>query len=869
MSPKTLQSIPSALMWVMKHTAIRQWIVAGAISWLFLLPGVLLAQEESEYFEIPVFLNISKIGGVEVPAIIDNNNNVSLSVTDVFNFLKIKNVPSKNFDTITGFFVREDLPYFIDRTNNVIQFGDKTFHLNPGDLIETETGLFLGVKYFGSIFGLDCKFDFRSLSVKMNSKMELPIIREMRLEMMRENIKRLKGEVKADTTIGRSYPLFSLGMFDWAVYSTQFSPGPSATRLNLSLGSIIAGGEANVSLNHTTGTPFLERRQYYLWRFANNDFKVMKQAMLGKINPEATSSIYHPVVGAKITNAPTTYRRSFGTFTISDHTKPGWTVELYVNNVLVDYQQADASGFYSFDVPLVYGSSEIKLRFYGPWGEERSQEKNINIPYSFLPKNHLEYTVTGGMVEDTSHSIYSRGEIGYGVGKSVTIGGGVEYLSSVTASPVMPFAKAAFNLFNNLLLSATYTHNVQIKSLLNYRLYSGLQFELSYIKYKQGQQAINNNYLEERKALVTFPIRMPKFSMFTRFSFSQYVLPESRYSNVEFLLSGNVLGVNTNFTTYAIFSSLPQPYVYSMLALAFRLPANIIITPQVNYEYNENRFISARCEVEKRIFKNSYIVGTYDANFKSKTQNVQVGVRIDFPFAQTSFFARRDNHLTSFIESARGSMMLSSKTGYTSFSNRQVMGRGGLIILPFLDINCNGKRDKGEPKVAGLNLHVTGGMVKEHPSDTTIIISDLEAYTKYFLELDRNSFDNIAWQLQKLTYSIAINPNQLRVIEIPVAVVGEAAGMVYLEKATGPAGQGQITINFYDSGGRLVGSTLSEPDGYFSYLGLPPGTYIAKPDPHQMQKLGMLSTPGSFSFTIHEDEEGDYIDTIEFILKKQ
>jgi hypothetical protein len=226
----------------------------------------------------------------------------------------------------------------------------------------------------------------------------------------------------------------------------------------------------------------------------------------------------------------------------------------------------------------------------------------------------------------------------------------------------MPFAKAAFNLFNNLLLSATYTHDVQFKSLLNYRLYSGLQFELSYIKYKEGQKAINNNYLEERKALITFPVRTPKFSMFTRFSLSQYILPSSKYTNTELLFSGNILGVNTNFTTYAIFSSLPQPYIYSTLSLSFRLPANIIVTPQVNYEYNDARFIAVRCEVEKRIFKTSSAILTYDANFKSKTQNLQVCVRIDFPFAQTSFFARKDNYTTSFIESARGSMMMSSKT---------------------------------------------------------------------------------------------------------------------------------------------------------------------------------------------------------------
>ncbi len=111
--------------------------------------------------------------------------------------------------------------------------------------------------------------------------------------------------------------------------------------------------------------------------------------MAGKIHTGAISSIYNPVVGVQLTNTPTTYRRSFGTYNLSDRTDPGWIVELYVNNVLVDYVKADASGFFTFEVPLVYGNSIVKLKFYGPWGEERTREQNINIPYNFLPAKNL------------------------------------------------------------------------------------------------------------------------------------------------------------------------------------------------------------------------------------------------------------------------------------------------------------------------------------------------------------------------------------------------------------------------------------------------------------------------------------------------
>jgi hypothetical protein len=56
-----------------------------------------------------------------------------------------------------------------------------------------------------------------------------------------------------------------------------------------------------------------------------------------------------------------------------------------MNNSLVDYAKAPTAGFYTFQVPLVYGNSLVKLRFYGPWGEELSREQNIQIPFNFLP----------------------------------------------------------------------------------------------------------------------------------------------------------------------------------------------------------------------------------------------------------------------------------------------------------------------------------------------------------------------------------------------------------------------------------------------------------------------------------------------------
>jgi cell division protein FtsN len=819
------------------------------------------AQDQSEYDEISVFLNIQKVGGIDIPAVI-RDEKVYLPVVDIFSFLKIKNNPSAQLDSVTGFFISQQATYSIDKTKNRITFQGKVYDLKSDDMIKTETNLYLRSPFFGQIFGLDCIFSFRSLSVILSTKLELPVIREMRQEQMRANISKLKGEVKTDTIIGRKYPAFHFGMADWSVQSTQQLQGRTDTRLNLALGTVIAGGEANALLNYSNNTPFSEKQQQYLWRFVNNDRPMLRQVMAGKIYSQVTSSIYNPIVGVQFTNTPTTYRRSFGTYTLSDITEPNWTVELYVNNVLVDYLVADASGFYKFEVPLVYGNSAVKLKFYGPWGEERIKEENISIPFNFLPAKELEYSVSAGIVEDTLSSRFSRATVNYGVSRRLTVGGGVEYLSSVITGNTMPFVSASLRLMSGLLFTTEYTYGVRTKGLLSYRLPSNLQFELNYTKYDKGQKAIIYNYLEERKAVVSIPIKGKNFAAYSRLTVNQIVLPNLKNTNAEMLWSGSVYGVSTNFTTYGLFTDLTTPYVYSNLSLAFRLPSRITITPQVQYEYNNSQLISARTNLEKPLFKHGYLNMSYEQNFRSNTRSIEVGFRYDLSFAQTGFSVRNTNDQTTLVESARGSLLYDRKTRYLGTNNRTSVGKGAITLLPFLDVNGNGHRDKGEPKAANLQFRINGGTIVRNEKDTTIRILDLTPYTSYLLELDKNSFDNISWQMHNLTMKVMIDPNQFKTIEVPISVMGEGSGTVY----NGERGQGRMLVCFYRSDSTLAARTLTESDGYYSYLGLKPGKYTVRIDPEQLKKLKMVASPELIPITITHSFDGDIVESLDFKL---
>ena len=847
-----------------KSNSISGILVLTAFLFVFMISfsSKVLAQDEPLYDEITVFLNIQKVGGIDIPAVILDET-VFLPIVDIFSILKIKNTPSAQLDSVTGFFINQQATYFIDKRNNRITYQGKIYDLKSEDMIKTETNLYLRSPFFGQIFGLDCSFSFRNLSVLLNTKLELPIIREMRLEQMRSNVSRLKGEVKTDTTIGRKYPIFHFGVADWSVISTQQLQGQIDARVNLALGTVLAGGEANVLLNYNNNSSFSEKQQQYIWKFVNNERKIFRQVMVGKINTQVTSSIYDPIVGVQFTNTPTSYRRSFGSYSLSDITEPNWTVELYINNVLIDYMKADASGFYKFEVPLVYGNSSVKLKFYGPWGEERIKEDNIIVPFNFLPLKEFEYTVSAGLVEDTLRSRFSRATFNYGISRKITLGGGVEYLSSVNTGQIMPFMSASVRLLSGLLVTGEYTYAVRAKGILSYRLPSNLQFELNYIKYDPGQKAIIYNYLEERKAAISIPITGKDFTAYSRLTLNQIVLPNLKNTNAEMLLSGSVFGVSTNFTTYGLFTDLSKPYLYSNLSLSFRLPTRISVTPQVQYEYNSNQLISARASFEKPLFKKGFLNMSYEQNFRNGTRSIELGFRYDLSFTQAGFSIRNTNDQTSMVETARGSLLYNSKTQYIGANNRTSVGKGAITIFPFLDINGNRRRDIGEPKAPGLQVRINGGTIIRNERDTTISIFDLTPYTNYVLELDRNSFDNISWQMKFVSLKVMIDPNQFKIIEVPISVMGEATGNVYL----GQRGQGRILVCFYRSDKTLAARTLTESDGYYSYLGLTPGNYTVRIDPEQLKKLQMVSSPEVIPITFSSSSEGDIVDGLDFKLK--
>ena len=819
------------------------------------------------YDETPVRVIVEGYKNFYIYVLYSEKGLIYVNIEDLFNTLKIPCIRHKG-DSISGFIENENRPYLIDFPAKQIKVGDKIFNCKS-ELMKEMGTIYLESSLFAEVFRINLTFSYKSQSLLLKSIFELPVIKQQRIEKMRSNMLKFKGEEIADTVVQRNYHLFKPGMLDWSVASDQTWNRSTDNRFSLGVGSELLYGEADLSVSYYNQQKFDKRWLQYLWRWVDNDNRIIKQAQVGMIPFRTISFIDAPIVGAVVRNSPTTLRKAMGFYTISEFTEPNWTVELYINDVLVGYTTADASGSYMFKVPNVYGYTILKLKFYGPMGEERTEERTRNVLYTILPAGELEYSLSAGILEDSISSRFGQAELNWGVNHYLTVTGGLEYLSSIPNGPFIPYAKATIQPFRKLTLFGEYAHGVRTKGLLDYYFWKDALFEIDYTKYVEGQLAVPFVSLEQRKANLSIPFRYKKIGGYIKLDFTQQVYKAFFYNQANIMFSAYYKLFSANSSTHLNWIDQKTPYVSSDLALSCRLNKGYTLRTLAQYNVSENTLMLCNLSIEKRILKGC-LTATYERNVLLNDNYFSISFHYDLPFARTNVSASYSNGRATLYEGAQGSMAFGGGNNAIHTSNNSSVGKGGILLFPFLDLNNNGIFDEGEPMVKLTGIRINGGRAVFGQKDSIVRIPDLNAFVSYIVEFSDHDLETIFWRFKNKIYSVLIDPNQFKRIDIPIIIIGGVSGMAYLNSDNGLKGIGRITVKFYKKNSdKAVAETLSESDGYIDYMGLEPGDYVARIDSVQLYNLGYTADPPQRDFTIKTLKEGDIAGGIDFVLRSE
>ncbi len=90
--------------------------------------------------------------------------------------------------------------------------------------------------------------------------------------------------------------------------------------------------------------------------------------------------------GVRIQAAPVALTDSFSRTAVQGDATPGWDAELYVDDMLRDYQRVGSTGRFVFsDIGINYGSNRLRVVLYGPGGLTRTQVFDQSVSAGMVP----------------------------------------------------------------------------------------------------------------------------------------------------------------------------------------------------------------------------------------------------------------------------------------------------------------------------------------------------------------------------------------------------------------------------------------------------------------------------------------------------
>lgn len=778
--------------------------------------------------------------------------------------MEFKCVPELN--NLVGFIGSEKNQYTINFDENRIIIGGKSIDFS--NKFKEEFGTrYLEASILLEAFGVNITFNPRSLTAKLKSRFEIPFIKKLRLQRMRNNINKLqKKEVIVDTIIRRDYHLFEFGTLDWELNSAQNTKGNVNSAIRLNIGTELFYGAANFTANYTPKEQISIKDIGVNWRWVNNDNKYISQARIGRVgrqNNNNNNSNTNNLIGATINNSPNTVRRAGGSYTITDNTEPNWNVELYINDVLIDYVAADAYGLYVFKVPIIYGYNTLKLKFYGPLGEERTEERVINTPYTFAEAKTITYSLTAAVSPNNYKEYFSSVNFNYGVTRNLTMSGGLQYSSNTTKANFFPFMKVAYQPLSIMVLTFDYLHNKSLASIMNLNITKNAFLSVNYLRVIEKQ----SNKLAQLNVGFSMPFASKYFSGFTGISWNRDIYELFNYDQIRFRASGYFKKLRVNSSSFVNWTSENTPQISTSLALSYNFKNNLSVITEGAYDAALNKLKTIGARLQLKISEIN-LSANYGRNFTSTKNNYSLNMSYNLPFSRLNISNSYDEEVLNTSQAASGSMTINSRNGVLHTGNNSAIGKAGLLLYPFLDLNENGTFDSGEEKVLISSVKISGAKAVISKRDSIVRVFDLNSFVNHTVEFSDTNLNNIAWRFKHKTYKILTDPNQYKKVYIPVISVGELSGMVYLTLDSKKRGQGRVNIQIFDKKGKKVTETLSEFDGYFSYLGLKPGKYTVRVDPEQLKKLNYKTLLTAQEIVIKVDRYGDIVDNISFNISE-
>lgn len=773
--------------------------------------------------------------------------------------------------------------------------------LKPDQFYKSETDVMLSPELYKEIFGIDMTVNAFGLVLSITSERTLPVEELRKREKLRAQLKQSAPEnplIQYPMLYPRERKPISLGMFDYnLVYGRTDSKNEYG--FIFGLGGEAFGGDFQTYLS---GTSFSSGRTLNAggsrWRYVfdkgidPNGNSMISELALGQIpiNGPLGGRLY----GVSLSNTPIVPRRVLDVFAIEGFTQPDSEVELLIAGQLTDFTRADELGYYRFTTPLTYGTIRIQIRIYTPQGEVIFENRELQIPFTFVPRGIFNYNVQlgyGGNSLSTMDSVLSgNADVALGITNNFTLRTGLtQFVDSSGLIRRLPYGSANVRVFDQYLVNFEVQQNRLMQANASVFYANNSTINAQYIRFvgltdlnRRGEREIYTvNYflpftIKNQGAGLRFSFDRLGFSDRAQYQyqvdFNTRFGPVISRINYREGLERRSEGSNdiNRLATASLTYNIPRlPGVPAIVRGMF-------IRAQLRHDMK--RFDASALgsiQFSQTIAKNGRLTINYDRDFAVKGNVFQIGFLYDFSGLRSSsrVTVRQEGRqlASNFAQAFTGSVGADLSNGIVVPTNRDQVGRAGVSVRLFVDANANGILDKGEEIVPAKAVRLDQSATILLSRDGTLQITQLQNYWTYRLSVDVNALPDPTLAPVKSKFSFVADPNQYKLIDIPLYRTGTIEGFVYNENESGAqVPQPGVRLYAYLEGSDDPIPTIrSFSDGAFYANGLIPGNYIMLVDSNQLKFMNKIQLPDTLRFTIRATAEGDWIDTLKIILKSK
>lgn len=812
-----------------------------------------------------------------------------LPVVELFGLFEINMEVSRDKNQLSGIFLLEGEPYSIDATTYRISLGERTWELSEDLMYRQVSDIYLHRNVFEEIFRLNFEGDVNRLLLNLETSLTLPVIELNNRKIARSNIQDVQFQRDFYTMrFDREYDAINGGMFDYnlGVIADLQAMKPSYNFQYIT-GLEVLGGQFKGRFNslYSELNGWQHAKSNYDWEFNLRDSPFLSKVMAGHISTRGFN--VEPVLGMGLTNQPIEPRQMFGYTYVDGTTEPDSEVELFINNQLIDYTKADAQGFYRLDVPLRYGTTKLRVQVYTPNGQLKTEEQELQIPYSFSPKGVMNYQIYGGMIRDEMNNplidkrFAGSADFNYGLTRWLTVNAGYSESHNIESSSSF-FSGFSARILNAMLLDFEYVPNVWYRGNASLVFGGSSSIMSTFTKYS-GMSAMNTKnaeYSMTNNIFYTLPFE--SFNLGLRLSGITYGYTDgvdTRFSGDVFTQIGRV-NMRFNYSdTYSFadgawitgrdMDSYKITGTYSFAGLRARFLKSTYLRSSALFSAEFSRLDQIDLQFSRKILKTGRFNVNFSNSFLTNSSFVQVGINFNLSkWARSSTNMRTDFNSTTMQQRVRGSIGVDHRNRYLEFTDRQQVGRSAATVIMFLDNDENGQYSSGDDLIPynAVDLDRSGSVILG--KDGMVRLSHLQSNYRYNLSIDRKAIPNplLVPDSKFKEFSFIADPNQFKRIEIPFYQAGVIEGMVVKQENNTKEGVGGLRLTLNSLQDNFSTTLRTYRGGSFYAMDIPPGIYALSADPLQLDMLGLIQESGAFEVEVRKVANGDFIQGIEIVL---